>query len=478
MANLSSMKGLLPNKMIQVIFLLALYVVIIGDLFLYFRIQDLISANANVVHTHQVIERVNSALLSLIDGERVEEAYINSNNPTYLEDFKKALQRTSSEINQVKLFTRNNPIQQKMLSQLQPLMDTTMALLQDAIKVYQESGSEAAMKLVLSNKDEGQIDKIKRIVRVVSNEEFFLLQEKNFRVVRDSRQTTFLVVVVGSLSNLLLLFSFFLLNHQENRYLEEQVKINKELEEKNRRIQEASRLKSEFLANMSHELRTPLNAIIGFSEFLHDGQAGEITQEQKGFLHNVLTSGHDLLRLINDVLDLSKIESGKMEFKIESVNLPILIRDMIEVIQGMLTKKQINLVTKIDPDVEVVYIDPSRFRQVLYNYLSNAIKFTPELGSVQIRIRSESPTLFRLEVEDNGIGIKPEEMKQLFVEFQQLDASTAKKYQGTGLGLALTKRIVEAQDGQVGVVSSPGKGSIFYAIIPKDQRKKVVENNL
>jgi PAS domain S-box-containing protein len=257
----------------------------------------------------------------------------------------------------------------------------------------------------------------------------------------------------------------------EQKVLEEQLRRkNEELEEQYRRVQEANRLKSEFLANMSHELRTPLNAIIGFAEMMYDGRVGTLSPTHQEYMGDILTSGRHLLQLINDVLDLAKVESGKMEFRPERLDLAKVVREVRDVLRTLAAKKRMQVETQVDPDLTDVVADPGKLKQVLYNYLSNALKFTPDEGRVTVRVRPEGPDAFRLEVEDTGIGIRPEDLGRLFMEFQQLDASTAKKYQGTGLGLALTKRIVEAQGGQVGVRSAPGQGSVFSAVLPRVQR--------
>jgi PAS domain S-box-containing protein len=254
----------------------------------------------------------------------------------------------------------------------------------------------------------------------------------------------------------------------EHKVLEEQLrKKNEELEEQYRRVQEANRLKSEFLANMSHELRTPLNGIIGFAELMHDGKTGPVSTDQKEYLGDILTSSRHLLQLINDVLDLAKVESGKMEFRPEAIDLERVVAEVRDVLRTLTAHKRIRVDTEIESALGSVTADVGKLKQVLYNYLSNAIKFSPDEGHVTVRVVPENKDEFRLEVRDNGIGIKREDMSRLFVEFQQLDSSTAKKYPGTGLGLALTKRIVEAQGGRVGVESTPGKGSMFSAVFPR-----------
>ncbi len=242
----------------------------------------------------------------------------------------------------------------------------------------------------------------------------------------------------------------------------------KQLEDLRRKsLEEANRLKSEFLANMSHELRTPLNGIIGFAEMMHDEKLGPVSASHKEYLGDILTSAQHLLQLINDVLDLAKVEAGKLEFQPEPVELSKVIRETCDIVRTMAAKKRLRIGTEVDPGVNSAFLDPAKLKQVLYNYLSNAIKFTPDGGRITVRTAPQGPHAFRLEVEDTGIGIKPEDLGRLFIEFQQLDSTTAKKYQGTGLGLALTKKIVEAQGGQVGVNSAPGKGSAFFAVLPR-----------
>ncbi len=245
------------------------------------------------------------------------------------------------------------------------------------------------------------------------------------------------------------------------------VTMLKELEEQNKLIQKANRLKNEFLANMSHELRTPLNGIIGFSEMLFDEVCGSINDEQQECLDNILSSSRHLLQLINDVLDLTKVEAGKMVFSPEPVEPGKLITHVIELLRPVANKKKLHISTKIDATLTTVIVDPIKLKQVLYNYLSNAIKFTSDDGKICIRLTLESPDTFRLEVEDTGIGIRSEDQGRLFIGFQQLDSSISKRYQGTGLGLALTRRLVEAQGGHVGVRSTFGKGSTFFMVLPR-----------
>ncbi|MDE2082505.1 MAG: PAS domain S-box protein [Burkholderiales bacterium] len=245
------------------------------------------------------------------------------------------------------------------------------------------------------------------------------------------------------------------------------------LEAENRQVQESSRLKSQFLANMSHELRTPLNAIIGFADLLHAGTVAPDSPKHRLFLGHIGTSGRHLLQLINDVLDLSKVESGKFDFRPEPVALPRLVSEVLDILHTTLQAKRIDVAVSIGPGLDDLDLDPARLKQALYNYLSNAIKFSAADGRVAVRASAEGSQHFRLEVEDSGIGISAADLGRLFTEFQQLDAGYSKQQPGTGLGLALTRRLVQAQGGRVGVRSTLGVGSVFWLVLPRQPGRGV-----
>ena len=254
----------------------------------------------------------------------------------------------------------------------------------------------------------------------------------------------------------------------ERKRLEEVNRQAFELETQNRRIREASRLKSEFLANMSHELRTPLNSILGFGEMLYDGVVPPDSPQHQEFLGDIIKSGRHLLQLINDVLDLAKVEAGKLEFRPEAIDLESVIAEVQSIVRAISVAKNVRIDASIDPVLKQgILLDPARLKQVLYNFISNALKFTPAGGAVTVRARPDGEESLLLEVEDTGSGIAPEDLDRLFVEFQQLEAGTAKRHSGTGLGLALTRRLAEAQGGSVGVRSTLGKGSVFHVVLPR-----------
>ena len=230
-------------------------------------------------------------------------------------------------------------------------------------------------------------------------------------------------------------------------------------------LQEANRLKSVFVANMSHELRTPLNGIIGFSEFLIDEKPGPLNATQKEYLGDVLNSGRHLLRLINDVLDLSKVEAGKMQLSPETFVVREAIEEVCSVLRPAADKGGISMKREISDQVGEVYLDRLKFMQMLYNLLSNGVKFNDPGGEVRISAQRAGSEL-RLQVKDTGIGMVAADIQKLFVEFQQLDSSATRRFGGTGLGLALTKKIIEFQGGEIRVESQRGSGSTFTVILP------------
>ena len=244
------------------------------------------------------------------------------------------------------------------------------------------------------------------------------------------------------------------------------------LEAENRQILESTQLKSQFFANMSHELRTPLGAIIGFADLLHAGAVDEDAAKRHRFVDHIRTSARHLLRLINDVLDLSKFDSGEFEFFPEPVDLRALVTEVQDVLYPSMLAKRVGLSVDVDPRLVGLVLDPARLKQLLYNYLSNAIKFSVDGGHVDLRAMPTGAAYFCIEVEDRGIGIAAADLPRLFVDFQQLDAGYAKRYQGTGLGLALTRRLVQAQGGTVGARSTLGIGSVFFAVLKRvDERQ-------
>jgi signal transduction histidine kinase len=256
-----------------------------------------------------------------------------------------------------------------------------------------------------------------------------------------------------------------------NRYLMRQHaalrRADEEILQVNRQLEQSSRYKSEFLANMSHELRTPLNAILGFSEILLDVTMNLTAGERTEFLRNIHSSGQHLLGLINDILDLAKIEAGKMDLHAEDMPVTEALQEVTAILEPMARQQGLQLRTVGAADARVIKADRSKFKQVLYNLLSNAVKFTPAPGTITVTVKDSADQL-TVSVEDTGIGMKPEDLPKLFREFEQIDGSYTRRYQGTGLGLALCRRFVEMHGGRIWAESQFGKGSIFTFTIPRE----------
>jgi signal transduction histidine kinase len=232
----------------------------------------------------------------------------------------------------------------------------------------------------------------------------------------------------------------------------------------NVKLEQASRAKSEFLANMSHELRTPLNAILGFTEMILDDLYGEVPPELKEPLADIQTNGKHLLRLINDVLDLSKIEAGRMELALGDYAVEDVVATVRASLRSLATEKGLDLVTEVEENLPDAYGDSKRITQCLLNLVGNALKFTKH-GRVSVGVGRQGE-LLRYRVADTGIGIPAEQLDAVFAEFRQVDTTTTRDFGGTGLGLSITKRFVEMHGGRIWVESELGKGSTFYFTIP------------
>jgi signal transduction histidine kinase len=243
-------------------------------------------------------------------------------------------------------------------------------------------------------------------------------------------------------------------------------RLFREIEDKSRQIEAANRHKSEFLANMSHELRTPLNAIIGFSEVLQEKLFGELNEKQAEYTSDILTSGQHLLSLINEILDLSKVEAGRMELELTTFDLPLAIDNARTFVRERVTKHGITLDVDVDDRLGDYIGDERKIKQILLNLLSNAVKFTPEGGRIGINARQTNGAV-EISVSDTGIGIAPEDQPKIFEEFRQVGSDYSHKVEGTGLGLTLAKKFVELHGGRIWVTSELGKGSTFSFTLPQ-----------
>jgi signal transduction histidine kinase/DNA-binding response OmpR family regulator len=313
----------------------------------------------------------------------------------------------------------------------------------------------SAFRQVLSD----PIVRLAEVARVVS-------REKNYSVrATAQRSSRELAILIEAFNDMLAQIQKGESNLREaHDELEERVrKRTAELEAAKEEVERGSKFKDQFLSTMSHELRTPLNAVLGFSDLLADEHYGPLTERQHRYVDHIHTGGKHLLSLINDILDLSKIEAGRMELAIESIRTRVVFGEVLSVMQPLADKKSQCLSKNVDGDL-VVRADATRFRQVLLNLVGNAIKFTQEGGHIELVARSEDGKV-RVEVRDNGPGIPPEEQKRTFEAFYRL-RETGKKTEGTGLGLAISHRLVELHGGELTLESEMGRGTCFYFSLP------------
>ncbi len=260
---------------------------------------------------------------------------------------------------------------------------------------------------------------------------------------------------------------------QLNEELEDRIRLatvelaerNRRLEWQSRELEKASRLKSEFLASMSHELRTPINAVLGYTSLMREEIYGELTEKQKGGLDKVNTASQHLLDLINDILDLSKIEAGKMPVYLEEVSVRQMVGELREAVEPLAREKRLDLEVEAEPELPDMFTDRTKIKQILLNLLSNAIKFTSE-GGVTLEATRIGDDRIGISVADTGIGIKSEDVETIFDDFRQVDQSPTREYGGTGLGLSITRKLVALLEGHIRVESSYGEGSTFYIDLP------------
>jgi signal transduction histidine kinase len=257
-----------------------------------------------------------------------------------------------------------------------------------------------------------------------------------------------------------------------------------QLAQTNVALYDSNRLKSEFLANVSHELRTPLNSILGFAELLRDTVAQNPDAKPVRYLQNILTSGRNLLDLINDLLDLAKIEAGRMDVRSEPLSLGDVFEGLINLLKPLAEARNLSIIPAVASNVPIIQSDPAKVQQVLYNFLSNAIKFSPTGGRVDISAETERPDAVKIMVSDQGPGIDAEKHEVIFEKFRQIDGSVTREHSGTGLGLSIAKELTVLLGGTIGVRSEPGRGAAFWIILPlktqpgeRDVREKIVTSS-
>ena len=455
--------------------------------------------------TREMLIQLKSLLTDLQDAETGQRGYLLTGDQRYLEPYLQSQTHISQRLGKLRELNQRNPDHSVDLEALTPLIDEKLRELQETIETRQTQGLDAALAIVKSDRGKKAMDQIRQLIADKTAEASGAIQTRTELAARNAARARMTFWVGGAISFALLLLTFYWfweekraseaaarLTEELNNKLEQRVRertaelsasnaaLNEakhdleskvaqrteELTQANEKLKEVDRLKSEFLATMSHELRTPLNSIIGFTGILRQELAGPINAEQKKQLSMVQSSGRHLLNLINDLLDLSRIESGKMEVVEEPFEFEPLVDEVMQTLlpsasmKGIVLEKDLRVPGQICSDRKKVF-------QILLNLANNAVKFTDK-GKVKISGERSNGTL-AVRVTDTGIGIQREKQTMLFEAFRQIEGSAKRQYEGTGLGLYLCRKLLSLLGGEISVESEFGKGSRFSFRIPVEQ---------
>jgi signal transduction histidine kinase/DNA-binding response OmpR family regulator len=444
-------------------------------------------------HTFDAIIRANALLSALKDAETGQRGYALTGDEAFLEPYlavRDGLKGQLEELQQRTLIVAAG----QHLAAIAPLIAAKLAELSAVIELRRNNDMAGVLAAVGDRKGKRLMDSIRAEANSFIKIEEGALAERDAEFQANMHRLFFMTGIAGALLLLLVLSCVYLINGEKRHRLKELVhrETQHSLEiqtEANKALERASRMKTEFLATMSHELRTPLNAIIGFSEALKEGLVGPISEAQRQFADDIFTSGHHLLSLINDILDLSKVEAGMMALELEPVDLKSLLSSSLTIVREKAASQRVSLEVDAGEDLGVPVLDMRKTKQIVYNLLSNAVKFSANGGRVVLRARrvprgsvgtlsgawpvrsfpladSEYGEFLEISVSDSGIGISQENLARLFQAFSQIDSSLARKFEGTGLGLAMVKQLSELHGGTVAVASAEGAGACFAAWLP------------
>jgi signal transduction histidine kinase len=473
------------DNFLQLGFGIALLILIFIGGMVYWTTHRLIRTNSMALDTSRVVENLNKLQAAIYKGESSARGFLMSEDPDDLDNYRSSISEIQQTLQALEDTFTNNPPQKERFLDLEPLVEKKIESGNRKIELRMAEGYNSALAELLAERDQILTDDIAATISKMKAEEIRLL---NSRRTDSDRNANYLLVSLTfglAVSLCTFLAIYYYLNHEVslrrqaeaeamklNESLERRVRerttqladVNQQLELRNREVEHANRMKSEFLTRMSHELRTPLNAIIGFSDLMAEESAGPLNEKQKRFIQHVSAGARHLLQLINDVLDVSKIEAGKIEFHPEDFIASDAISEVLSVITPLADSKEIRVENRVGNEW-ALRADRIRIKQILYNLLTNAVKFTAEGGRVCIEAFRETKFV-RFCVSDTGIGIPPDEQRMIFEEFHQVGGTTKDPNQGTGLGLTITKKLVELHGGRIWVESNPSRGSSFSFTIP------------
>ena len=474
------------EKLLVLGFSLSLIILASVGLSSYRAIKRLIETDILVSESHETFDQVDVLLLEVLEVESAARGYILGGKDFYLAPYYAAVGKIDRALRNLQIMTANNPRLQSRIFEMKIQIENKLSYHKQQIEARSKAGFKPETDVLATGAGHELMDKIRALADGIAAEEKAYMNQHKVEARSASQQSIYLLALGSVLAFTILLSIYYNLRKEISRrkgteatliHLNEKLEqrvtkrteelaiANSELALRNREVERANRLKSEFLANMSHELRTPLNAIIGFSELLAEEKAGPLQIKHKRFVEHISTGAHHLLKLINEVLDISKIEAGRVDMEPENVGAAAALAEVLSVINPLAINKNIQVESRVGDDL-AIFADRIRFKQILYNLLSNALKFTPEHGRAWVDAFREPDGAICFSVGDTGIGIAEEEQKSIFDEFHQVSDTTRGIREGVGLGLAISKRLVELNGGKIWVESEPGKGSTFYFTIP------------
>jgi signal transduction histidine kinase len=438
-----------------------LYLAVIGAV-AYRSVDRFADATARAERTHLVLRTLEEATALVTGAETGVRGYVITGEERYLAPYRTAEQEVVTRLRSLETLVVEDAAQRGRLARLTPLVSRRFGMLNEAVRLRAERQVDDAAAREHAERGQVVMDSISHVADEMSMAEASRIRERSAQERSSLRQATTLIGLSFLAATLLGLAAARVVSRDIDRRIaaEEEARRAKEVAEA------ASRAKSEFLAMMSHELRTPLNSVIGFSNVLLRNRAGNLRDKDLDYLQRIKSGGRRLLGLIDEVLDLSKIEAGRMRVEHAPVDVGELVEDTLASFEGQLRDKPIALDAEVPRNLTPIMTDPAKLLQVLTNLIGNAIKFT-ERGKVTVRVSADTASQrpMRIDVVDTGIGIPADRLEAIFGAFEQADGSTAREYGGTGLGLALSRAFCDLMGYHLEVKSEVGVGSVFSVVL-------------
>lgn len=460
-------------KLLTIGFFILLSIFLVG-IQIYQQHQRLQDSQHWVMHTLEVQNAASELLLTAIDGSGAIRGYVISSNQAFLLPYQHMLDNLNPRFNTLVKLTADNLVQQQHVANLQPLIQQRLEESALLVRLYQEQGQQTAMARITQGQSLEINKQLRQLIGAIHQEEENLLHSRETILKLEAQRSlniNTLLIAVFVVFALIVLWALVREWRHRNQHLRERELLNAELDTRNANLQaanialhQADRIKNEFLSAMSHELRTPLNSIIGFTGLLRMRIPGPLNDEQIKQLNLVDDSAKHLLHLINDLLDLSRIEAGRASLDKEHVALQDVIKDAFATVLPMANQKGLSLQVECGNDAITLHTDRRKLYQILLNLINNAVKFSDH-GTITVTCRSWE-AVCEVSVSDQGIGIRPEQMALLFQAFRQAEGSVRRVYEGTGLGLYLSKKLADMLGGSIRAESQYGQGSRFVLTLP------------